>query len=141
MTPIEYAAHMDELLRYVGSLLIAPPGSEEWKVGRNFALISDSERFRYVRDLLDSTDPHSRVSGDRVRSARDHPRLAGSGCGMTARLHLPHLPGVAAEAVREALYHFRKPKPVYTDPAAIERWAEWLTPDEWEHQHIGREDQ
>lgn len=61
MTPIEYATHMDELLRYVGSLLTSPPGSEEWKVGRNFALISDSERFRYVRSLLESTDPHSRV--------------------------------------------------------------------------------
>lgn len=57
---------------------------------------------------------------------------------MTKRLHLPHLPHVAAEAVANALHHFRKPKPTYTDPAAIARWAEWLTPEEWEHEHDGR---
>lgn len=59
---------------------------------------------------------------------------------MTRHLHLPHphLPEVAAEALAEALHHFRKPKPIHTDPAVIARWAEWLTPEEWEREHDGR---
>lgn len=61
VTPIEYATNMDELLRYVGSLLVCDSTSMEWQIGRNFALISDSERFRYVRDLLESAPPKSRT--------------------------------------------------------------------------------
>ena len=61
---------------------------------------------------------------------------------MTARLHLPHphLAEVAVEAARDVFHHLRKAKPTYTDPAVIARWAEWLTPEEWEHEHDGRTD-
>jgi hypothetical protein len=51
---------------------------------------------------------------------------------MSAHLHLPAL---AVEATKNALHHFRKPKPAHTDPAVIARWAEWLTPDQWMAEH------
>ena len=57
---------------------------------------------------------------------------------MNARIHLPHLHVAdVAEALKDAAHHFHKPKPVYTDPAVIERWREWLTPEEWEREHHG----
>lgn len=61
---------------------------------------------------------------------------------MSARLHLPHphLVDVVRDVLQEARYHLGKPRPVYTDPAVIERWGEWLTPDEWEHEHDGSAD-
>lgn len=58
---------------------------------------------------------------------------------MTRHLHLPHphLPDAVADALTHAAHHLRKPKPTYTDPAVIARWSEWLTPEEWEHEHDG----
>lgn len=49
MTPYEYSARMDQILRYVGRLLIAPENSAEWLIGRTFALLQDSERLGYLR--------------------------------------------------------------------------------------------
>jgi len=61
MTPTQYQAGLDELLRFVGHLLTCPAGSPEWEVGRTFALASDSERLRYVADLIASTGERSRL--------------------------------------------------------------------------------
>lgn len=52
-----------------------------------------------------------------------------------------HLAEIACAAVHEAMQHFHKPKPTYTDPAVIKRWGEWLTPDQWEDKHTGRRGQ
>lgn len=52
MTPYEYAQHMDAILRYVGHLLTCAPDSIEWHIGRNFALLDDEQRFRYVQLLV-----------------------------------------------------------------------------------------
>jgi hypothetical protein len=60
MTPTEYATRMDELLHYVGSLLVAPQETPEWQVGRTFALLPDNERLTYVRHL--SADGTGRVA-------------------------------------------------------------------------------
>ncbi len=61
---------------------------------------------------------------------------------MTARLHLPH-PHIAArvaEVFEHALHEcLHKPVPVYTDPAAVARWAEWKTPEQWQAEHDGSE--
>jgi hypothetical protein len=57
------------------------------------------------------------------------------------RLPHPHLAEVVAEALRDAAHHFQKPKPVYTDPAVIEAWGRWLTPEQWERQHSGRSEE
>ncbi|MGW4718917.1 hypothetical protein [Nocardia sp. NPDC004260] len=61
MTPYEYSLRLDEILRYVGRLLISPTGSVEWEVGRTFALISDQERLRYLQSLLANSPEGSRL--------------------------------------------------------------------------------
>lgn len=65
------------------------------------------------------------------------------GGGRVSRLHLPH-PHIAARvaaAFEHALHHgLCHSRPAATDPAAIERWAEWLTPSQWEAEHGGKED-
>lgn len=60
MTPTEYQANVDELLRYVAALLAYPAGSVEWEVGRTFALLADHERWRYLQGLLDDNPAESR---------------------------------------------------------------------------------
>lgn len=37
------------------------------------------------------------------------------------------------------LFHHRA-SVAHTDPAAVERWAEWLTPDQWMAEHGRNED-
>ena len=63
---------------------------------------------------------------------------------MTVHLHLPsHLPhpriaDAFVECLREGLAaHLHRAPVVRTDPATVASWAEWLTPDEYEHQHMG----
>lgn len=51
MTPTEYASMLDELIRYIAGLLVKPMTTVEWRVGREFALMADSDRLRYVRQL------------------------------------------------------------------------------------------
>lgn len=62
---------------------------------------------------------------------------------MSARLHLPH-PHIAdgflaafGEGVFDRLFHHDAP--AYTDPSAVARWAEWLTPDQWMAEHGRKE--
>lgn len=57
MSIVEYQARLDEILFYVGGLLVAARDSVDWRIGRTFALAADSERLRYVADLL--TNPES----------------------------------------------------------------------------------
>lgn len=57
MSIVEYQARLDEILFYVGGLLVAAHDSIDWQIGRTFALLADSERLRYVADLL--TKPES----------------------------------------------------------------------------------
>lgn len=52
MTVTEYMAWTDSILRYVGGLLTHPAGTPEWEIGRQFALLGDEFRLRYVQDLL-----------------------------------------------------------------------------------------
>lgn len=52
MTVTEYQARLDEILFYVGGLLVAARDSVDWQIGRTFALLADCERVRYVADLL-----------------------------------------------------------------------------------------
>lgn len=54
MTIPEYSARMDQVLRFVGRLLTAPDGSVEWRIGRKFVMIPDSERMTYIEALIDS---------------------------------------------------------------------------------------
>ncbi len=69
---------------------------------------------------------------------------------MTAHLHLrhPHLPLVdrfmacVHEGIIDGAFdhlRHRKPPVAYTDPAVIAEWAQWQTPDEWAHKHMGGE--
>jgi len=52
---------------------------------------------------------------------------------MSLHLHLLHLPAPLARVVHRCHHS----TPASTDPAAVERWAEWVTPDQWlaEHGH------
>lgn len=52
MTPIAFAARMDEILRYLGGLLVSP-NPTDWQIGRTFALSSDADRLRYVTSLIE----------------------------------------------------------------------------------------
>ncbi|WP_280448400.1 hypothetical protein [Nocardia brasiliensis] len=52
MSPVEYQARLDEILRYVAALLSRPAGTAEWEVGRTFALLADTERYRYIQSLM-----------------------------------------------------------------------------------------
>lgn len=58
---------------------------------------------------------------------------------MNTHLHLPH-PRLC-ERVVAALEHANErlhlTAQAHTDPAAVARWAEWKTPDEWEREHDG----
>lgn len=61
MTPIQHATNVDGVLRYVARLLLCGPGSTEWRIGKQFALLSDSGRSRYLQDLLESAGRDSRT--------------------------------------------------------------------------------
>ncbi|MFJ4653810.1 hypothetical protein ACIP5Y_21295 [Nocardia sp. NPDC088792] len=62
MTPFEYSQRMDQILRYVGGLLVFPDGTPEWTIGRTFALLPDSERIGFLRTLVNETqDTKSRA--------------------------------------------------------------------------------
>ncbi|MEV0247910.1 hypothetical protein AB0H76_15060 [Nocardia sp. NPDC050712] len=65
---------------------------------------------------------------------------------MSRHLHLPHphLPDIAEVAARvlvETRLHLARPKVAHIDPAAVARWGEWLTPEQWEDEHTGRSHQ
>lgn len=57
------------------------------------------------------------------------------------RLPHPHIAERVAQIFEHAvLERLHPPIPATTDPAAIERWAEWLTPDQWMAEHGRNED-
>lgn len=68
MTPFEYQARLDEILRYVGHLLTYPAGTAEWEVARGFALLSDSDRMRYLREVIKSDDRRTKEIGWDLRA-------------------------------------------------------------------------
>jgi hypothetical protein len=64
---------------------------------------------------------------------------------VSTRLHLPH-PHIAqrfatgfALSAAAGLFHHCAPV-AHTDPAAVARWAEWQTPDQWLTEHGHREE-
>lgn len=59
MTPQEYTTRLDALLRYVGGLLISSDRTA-WEIGRTFALLTDSERPRYLAMLLGTSTEGTR---------------------------------------------------------------------------------
>lgn len=61
MTPIQHATDVDRVLRYVAALLLCSPGSPEWRIGKQFALLNDAGRSRYLQDLLATADKDSRT--------------------------------------------------------------------------------
>ena len=62
MTPTEYAAWTDSILRYVGRLLTHDAGTPEWTIGRTFALMGhDGIRLAYVEQLVAENREQSRV--------------------------------------------------------------------------------
>ncbi|MGV9540867.1 hypothetical protein ACWDSF_06040 [Nocardia beijingensis] len=60
MTPHEYTDWTNQILRYVGGLLISPPESTSFEIGRTFALLADADRPRYVEMLLRENRPGTR---------------------------------------------------------------------------------
>lgn len=55
--------------------------------------------------------------------------------------HLPDIAEVAAHVLTETRLHLGHSQVVYTDPAVIAAWGEWLTPEQWEDKHSGRGEQ
>lgn len=60
MTPHEYTDWTNQILRYVGGLLVSPESSTSFEIGRTFALLADSERPRYVAALIEDNRPGTR---------------------------------------------------------------------------------
>lgn len=60
MTVTEYSKRLDEVLRYVGTLLTYPQGSPEWAVGRAFVMTADADRLRLVERLVSDNAEGSR---------------------------------------------------------------------------------
>lgn len=62
---------------------------------------------------------------------------------MTTRLHLPR-PHIAERlateyAISAAVGLLHRAPVAHTDSAAVARWAEWLTPDQWMAEHGRKE--
>jgi hypothetical protein len=73
MTPAEYRARMDEVLRYLGALLTSPAGSTEWTVGRTFATMPDLFRATYLQSLIESGGRGREIGGDLLAIIHGYP--------------------------------------------------------------------
>ncbi|WP_305781244.1 hypothetical protein [Nocardia nova] len=73
MSPAEYQARLDEVLRYLGALLVSPAGSEEWRVGRAFATMPDLFRASYIQSLIESGGRAREIGGDLLAIIQGYP--------------------------------------------------------------------